>query len=203
MYISSLVFFSSVAMCTSGLRISTPAGRSMSLAVMSPGPVTTSGASISVASECIRHTMPLRLRTMSVTSSVTPLIVENSCATPSIRTLVTGAARDGELRARRVRCVWLLGVQLDDELLLHWRRDLTALGLAQHLGGERVVVGLEPGGHLGGELRGVADQLARLPPRCGEAEADEHVVEAALEQREQVLARDALLAGGLLVVVAE
>ena len=63
----------------------------MSRAVMSPGPVTTSGASISVASECMRHTMPLRLRTMSVTSSVTPLMVENSCATPSIRTEVTAA----------------------------------------------------------------------------------------------------------------
>ena len=78
-------------MCTSGLRISTPAGRSMSLAVISPGPVTTSGASTSVASECIRQTMPLRLRTMSVTSSLTPLIVENSWATPSMRTLVTAA----------------------------------------------------------------------------------------------------------------
>ena len=63
----------------------------MSRAVISPGPVTTRGASTSVASECMRHTMPLRLRTMSVTSSVTPLIVENSCATPSIRTEVTAA----------------------------------------------------------------------------------------------------------------
>ena len=31
----------------------------------------------------------------------------------------------------------LLRVQLDDELLLHRRRDLTTLGLAQHLRGER------------------------------------------------------------------
>ena len=92
-YSSSLVFFSSVAMCASGLRISTPEGRSMSRAVISPGPVTTSGASTSVASECIRQTIPLRFRTMSVTSSETPLIVENSCATPSIRTDVTAARR--------------------------------------------------------------------------------------------------------------
>ena len=63
----------------------------MSRAVISPGPVTTSGASTSVASECIRHTMPLRLSTMSVTSSATPLMVENSWATPSIRTDVTAA----------------------------------------------------------------------------------------------------------------
>src|SRR3954464_915031 len=91
MYISSLVFFSSVAMCASGLRISTPDGRSMSPAVTSPGPLATSGTSISAASECIRATISLRLRTMSVTSSFTPEMVENSCATPSIRTLVTAA----------------------------------------------------------------------------------------------------------------
>src|SRR4051794_21776249 len=134
----------------------------------------------------------------------------------------------------------LLGVQLDDELLLHGRRDLTTLGLAQHLGGERVMVGLEPRRHLRRELRrvadelhgagvgldgddvavahlitgdvhpaavdrpvAVADELPRLPARSGETEADEHVVEAALEEREQVLAGDAGLAGGPLVVVAE
>ncbi len=37
---------------------------------------------------------------MSVTSSVTPLIVENSCATPSRRTLVT-AAPESELSSTR------------------------------------------------------------------------------------------------------
>ena len=100
-YSSSLVFFSSVAMCASGLRISTPEGRSMSRAVISPGPVTTSGASISVASECMRQTTPLRLRTMSVTSSVTPLIVENSCATPSMRTEVTAAPASDASSTRR------------------------------------------------------------------------------------------------------
>ena len=73
----------------------------MSLAVISPGPVTTSGASISVASECIRHTIPLRLRTMSVTSSLTPRMVENSCATPSMRTLVTAAPASEESSTRR------------------------------------------------------------------------------------------------------
>jgi hypothetical protein len=73
----------------------------MSAAVMSPGPVATSGASISLASECIRQTMPLRFSTMSVTSSLTPLIVENSCATPSIRTLVTAAPASEESSTRR------------------------------------------------------------------------------------------------------
>ena len=73
----------------------------MSRAVISPGPVTTSGASTSVASECMRHTMPLRLSTMSVTSSVTPLIVENSCATPSMRTDVTAAPASEASSTRR------------------------------------------------------------------------------------------------------
>src|SRR4051812_20511517 len=67
-------------MCASGFRISTPEGRSMSPAVTSPGPLATSGTSISAASECIRATISLRLRTMSVTSSFTPEMVENSCA---------------------------------------------------------------------------------------------------------------------------
>ena len=49
----------------------------------------------------------------------------------------------------------------------------------------------------------VADQLARLAARGGEAEAHEHVVEPALEQREQVLAGDPGLARGLLVVAVE
>src|SRR4051812_45593697 len=93
MYISSLVFFSSVAMCASGLRISTPEGRSMSLAVISPGPVATSGASTSVASECIRQTMPLRFRTMSVTSSVTPLDRREL-----VRDALDAHARDGSAR---------------------------------------------------------------------------------------------------------
>ena len=49
----------------------------------------------------------------------------------------------------------------------------------------------------------VGDQLARLAPRGGEAEADEDVVEAGLEQPQQVLAGDAVLARGLVVVGAE
>ena len=38
---------------------------------------------------------------MSVTSSLTPLIVENSWATPSIRTLVTAAPASDDSRTRR------------------------------------------------------------------------------------------------------
>src|SRR3954447_3420565 len=134
----------------------------------------------------------------------------------------------------------LLRIELDDELLLDRRGDLRALGPAQHLRGELVVVRLQPCGDLGDELGrvtdhrldiaaglegdhvvlphltggdvapaavdrpvAVADQLARLAARRGESEAHEDVVEPALEDPQQVLAGDALLAGGLLVVVAE
>src|SRR4051794_8377293 len=158
-----------------------------------------------------------------------------------VLTVVSRAPRArGSGGAARSGVSGLLGVQLDDELLLHGRRDLTTLGLAQHLGGERVMVGLQPRGHLGrqlgrvaNELHGtgvgldgddvavahlvagdvdpaavdrpvaVADQLARLAARGREAEPDEDVVEAGLEQHEQVLARDPGLARGTLVVVAE
>src|SRR3954447_20399561 len=134
----------------------------------------------------------------------------------------------------------LLRIELDDELLLDRRGDLPALGPAQHLRGELVVVRLQPCGDLGDELGRVTDhrldigaglernhvvlphlvggdvdaaavdrpvpvpdELAGLAARGGEAEAHEHVVEAALEDAQQVLAGDALLAGSLLVVVAE
>src|SRR3954454_166967 len=50
----------------------------------------------------------------------------------------------------------LLGVQLDDELLLHGRDDLVTVGQAEDLGGQRVVVGLEPGRHRRDQLSRVA-----------------------------------------------
>ena len=49
----------------------------------------------------------------------------------------------------------------------------------------------------------VADELAGLAPRGGEAEPDQHVVEAGLEQPQQVLAGDAVLPRSLVVVGAE
>jgi hypothetical protein len=51
----------------------------------------------------MRTTMSFRFRTMSVTSSFTPETVENSCATPSIRTLVIAAPpRDDSSTRRRL-----------------------------------------------------------------------------------------------------
>src|SRR5271154_701784 len=136
--------------------------------------------------------------------------------------------------------VLLLRVQLDDELLLHRRSDLAPLRLAQHLGRQRLVIGLQPRGDLSGELgcvpdhlrgRGVgldgnhitrayliagdvdppaidrpvavADELAPLAAGSRETKAHENVVEAALQQREQVLAGDSGLAGGLHVVAVK
>jgi hypothetical protein len=49
----------------------------------------------------------------------------------------------------------------------------------------------------------VADQLPRLAPRGGEAESHEDAVETRFEQTQQVLAGDARLTRGLLVIGAE
>src|SRR5918997_5186580 len=52
----------------------------------------------------------------------------------------------------RFRGLALLGVELDDQLFLNRRCDLGALRKPQDLRGERVVVGLKPRRHRGGEL---------------------------------------------------
>ena len=49
----------------------------------------------------------------------------------------------------------------------------------------------------------MAHELTRLPARGGEAEPHEDVVQPALEQPQQVLARNAGLARGLVVVAVE
>src|ERR687887_2276526 len=55
----------------------------------------------------------------------------------------------------------LLGVELDDQLLLHRRVDLVPLGPLEDLPREAVVVGLEPRGDGGREVGGVADDRRR------------------------------------------
>ena len=52
-------------------------------------------------SPCMRRPMPLTLRTMSVTSSSTPGIDENSCSTPSICIEVTAAPCSDDSSTRR------------------------------------------------------------------------------------------------------
>src|ERR1700755_591888 len=63
--------------------------------------------------------------------------------------------------------VWpgLLGVQLDDQLLLDRRRDLTALGVAQDLGGQGVMVGLQPSRDRRNQFRRAADRVGRAGGR--------------------------------------
>ena len=72
----------------------------MSAAVTAPEPCLrryiTTGSSCS-----LETTRPLMLRMISVTSSLTPGIVENSWSTPSMRMLVTAAPGMLESRVRR------------------------------------------------------------------------------------------------------
>ena len=208
-------------MCASGLRISTPEGRSMSAAVISPGPVTTSGrldlgrVRVHPAHDALEveddvgHVL-LDALDRSRTRGPRPRSARSSRPRRRARTAARGAAscrtcsRSRGRAARSmneprlsstvsavIRGTWkssirvltlrswvrtraacrgagrkrlLLGVQLDDELLLHRRGDLRALRLAQHLRGQRVVVGLQPGRHLAGQLGRVADHL--LGRRC-------------------------------------
>src|SRR5436190_2596514 len=56
----------------------------------------------------------------------------------------------------------LLGVELDDQLLLYRRRDLAALGQAEHLRRQGVVIGLEPGRDRRGQLGRGAHDVARV-----------------------------------------
>src|SRR3954452_4119101 len=75
--------------------------------------------------------------------------------------------------------VWcsLLGVQLDDELLLHGRDDLVTVRQAEDLGGQGGVGGLEPGRHRRDELRAVAhDGLGARAGLEGENLARPHLV---------------------------
>src|SRR5260370_5052883 len=152
----------------------------------------------------------------------------------------TAAHKRRRLCGRRLGMSLVLRVQLDDELLLHRGGNLAPLRLAQLLGRQRLVIGLQPRGNLAGQLSGapdnlsgrrgrlvrdhvarphlvagdvhpaavdrpmaVADELTRLAAGSREAEAHEDVVEPALEQREEVLARDAGLTGCLGVVATE
>src|SRR3954463_9535085 len=77
----------------------------------------------------------------------------------SIASFVSGAQRSAAGGGAGRRVSVLLRVELDDELLLHRRVDLRTLGVAQHLRRKSVVIGLEPGGHRGHEVRGVPDDL--------------------------------------------
>ena len=72
----------------------------MSLAVTVPGPCFFTTMRLG-PSPCILMAMSLMLRTMSVTSSRTPAIEENSCSTPSMCTDCTAAPCSEDNRMRR------------------------------------------------------------------------------------------------------
>jgi hypothetical protein len=88
-------------MCASGSRISTSASVSMSRAFTSPA-LSTRTYRVLVVSVCIFSGTCFRLRMMSVASSTTPGIGENSCSTPSILTAVTAAPSIDESSTRRM-----------------------------------------------------------------------------------------------------
>src|SRR4051812_31454566 len=91
---------SRVQICRSGLSTTTSPTVWMSPAVTTPGPdfLTTMRFG---PSPCILIEMSLMLSTMSVTSSRTPAIEENSCSTPSMCTDCTAAPCSDDSRMRR------------------------------------------------------------------------------------------------------
>src|SRR6185437_3609550 len=92
--------WSRVQSTSSGFITSMSAPVSIMPAVTSPGPVWRTRIFFG-PSPCMRRPIALMLRTMSVTSSRTPGIEENSCSTPSICTEVTAAPCSEESRMRR------------------------------------------------------------------------------------------------------
>src|SRR5258708_566605 len=91
---------SSVQICKSGLSTTTSPTVWISPAVTTPGPCFFTTMRLG-PSPCILIEMSLMFSTMSVTSSRTPAIEENSCSTPSICTDCTAAPCNDDSRMRR------------------------------------------------------------------------------------------------------
>ncbi len=91
---------SNVQITRSGFMISMSAPASICAAVTSHGPVADRRIFLG-PSACIRTAKALMFKMMSVTSSRTPSIDENSCNTPSICTAVTAAPWSDESKIRR------------------------------------------------------------------------------------------------------
>src|ERR1700733_1738552 len=91
---------SSVQICRSGLSTVTSPTVWMSPAVTAPGPCFFTTMRLG-PSPCILIEISLMFSTMSVTSSRTPAIEENSCSTPSMCTDCTAAPCSEESRMRR------------------------------------------------------------------------------------------------------
>src|ERR1700728_2078504 len=97
----------SVAMCSSGFKISTSAVAWRSAAVASPGP-RLSKRSVTGSSDSTLTRRSLKFKMMSVTSSFTPVSVVNSCRASSKRTWVTAAPgiEDKSVRRSEFPSVW-------------------------------------------------------------------------------------------------
>src|SRR5258708_2028838 len=91
---------SSVQICKSGLSTTTSPTVWISPAVTTPGPCFFTTMRLG-PSPCILIEMSLMFSTMSVTSSRTPAIEENSCSTPSLCTDCTAAPCNDDSRMRR------------------------------------------------------------------------------------------------------
>src|SRR5450432_3730763 len=98
---------SSVQICRSGLSTTTSPTVWISPAVTAPGPCFFTTMRLG-PSPCILIEMSLMLSTMSVTSSRTPAIEENSCSTPSMCTDCTAApcSDDNRMRRSALPSVW-------------------------------------------------------------------------------------------------
>src|SRR5216684_1152119 len=98
---------SSVQICSSGLSTTTSPTVWISPAVTTPGPCFFTTMRLG-PSPCILIEMSLIFSTMSVTSSRTPAIEENSCSTPSICTDCTAApcSEDNRIRRNALPSVW-------------------------------------------------------------------------------------------------
>src|SRR5438270_792193 len=98
---------SSVQICSSGLSTTMSPTVWISPAVTAPGPCFFTTMRLG-PSPCILIEMSLMLSTMSVTSSRTPAIEENSCSTPSICTDCTAApcSEDNRMRRSALPRVW-------------------------------------------------------------------------------------------------
>src|SRR5271165_6607978 len=91
---------STVHICRAGLSTTTSPPVWMSPAVTAPGPCFFTTMRLG-PSPCILIEMSLMLRTISVTSSRTPAMEENSCSTPSMCTDCTAAPCSEDNRTRR------------------------------------------------------------------------------------------------------
>src|SRR5258708_2002397 len=177
---------SSVQICKSGLSTTTSPTVWISPAVTTPGPCFFTTMRLG-PSPCILIEMSLMFSTMSVTSSRTPAIEENSCSTPSLCTDCTAAPCNDDSRMRRnalrrillsslqgaaVQSVHIDGVLHEFSSIAGVREDVTDIVLnikdisikMQGEGPKRMVVKKQgPGVVSAGDIQTVGDVVVLNP----------------------------------------